>query len=128
MASQTNEINGAGYGNPYLDSLIWGCGWIGSNITYSFNSGSSSNPFVGNSEGKNWTPTETSAVADILLSYSAVCNLSFTRATDNSTTSNMALWLVGSERSLLGKFQVPDGTYLQTSGVFNYEGIGYSDL
>jgi serralysin len=131
MAYQTNKIKGSGYGNPYLDSLIWGDGWIGSEITYSFNSGSTSHPLLGSFEGKSWTPTETSAVADILLSYSAVCNLSFTRATDNSTTSNMALWSVSSSymgTNLLGIFLNPDGTYPQISGGFNYDGIGYSDL
>jgi hypothetical protein len=28
MADQDNTIPGSGYGNVYVDSLIWGAGWV----------------------------------------------------------------------------------------------------
>ena len=39
MAYQTTNILGSGYGNKYVDALVWGDRWVGTPITYSFNNG-----------------------------------------------------------------------------------------
>jgi hypothetical protein len=55
MATQDNSVPGSGYGNPYLDSLIWGCAWTGGPITYSFGSGPIPDPNIPGVSGYDWT-------------------------------------------------------------------------
>jgi Ca2+-binding RTX toxin-like protein len=130
MAIQNNNISGSGYGNAYVDSLIWGNGWTGSPITYSFRSGSNFKASYGSFYGYTWSLAETAAVTSILDSYAAVCNVSFSREVDNSTSANLAFWSLDSTEmpTSIGRFDIPNGEYSQLYGTFNWEGTGYKYL
>ena len=130
MAYQTTLISGSGYGNIYVDALIWGDGWIGSDITYSFDSGSHYSLVYGAISGAVWNDSEISAVNSVLTSYSAVCNLTFIQNPNNYSTSNLSLWSLGSSKmgTNSGLFQTPDGTNPQIEGYFNYSIPGYFEL
>ena len=127
MATQDNTIAGSGYGNVYIDSLIWGDGWTGSPITYSFRSGIDYKTGYGYFAGASWSSAETNAVASILNSYSAVCNVTFSRSADNSTSANLGFWSVSSyvTGGHQGEFETPNNTHPQLSGYFNYSDPGY---
>ena len=127
MTYQTTLIPGSGYGNTFIDSLIYGDRWVGSVITYSFNSGATYGAQYGYISGDNWLPSERSAVASVFSSYSAVCNLTFQNVTDNSSSSNLAFWSLSSWYMGLnqGAFDTPNGVYSQLYGYFNYSDPGW---
>lgn len=140
MATQNDSIAGSGYGNVYLDSLIWGCGWSFTTsptpITYSFDSGSLTavESSIGAFTGNVWTDTEKNAFRMALANYSSVCNLQFSEVADNTRTADIAWWLVPSPSTLdnngaLGLHEVPNGSYSDTLGYFNVsdESWGYLD-
>src|SRR4051812_40817697 len=93
-ALQDNSVAGHGYGNTYIDSLVWGCGWQGGPVTYWFGSGactpnsSDVAPFV----GASWTPAQMDAFTTALANYSAVCGLTF-QASASQGAANMVWWL-----------------------------------
>ena len=139
MATQNDSIAGSGYGNPYIDSLIGGCAWSGTSISYSFRSGNGSlYPLYPESYsayyGSEWIQTEQDAFALAFSEYSAVCNLTFTQNSVNDPNANIGLWSVDdatmSELSspgtlTLGIFFPPNGTFLQIPGGFNWEAPGW---
>ena len=130
MATQNNNIAGSGYGNGYIDSLIAGDGWTGSPITYSFRSGSNFSATYRKFYGYSWSSAETDAVASVLNSYSAVCNVTFSRITDNSISANLAFWSLTSSvmGSFQGSFDTPNGDWAQLYGYFNGSDSGYRYL
>lgn len=131
MAYQSTFFPSSGSGSPYIDSLLWGHGWAGTlPITYSFNSGATYGAAYGFFSGFSWTASEINAVNNVFNSYSAVCNISFARFANNSSSSNLALWsldstVMGDDQ---GRFNVPDGAYAQLYGYFNYEAVGLETL
>ena len=126
MAYQTDSIAGSGYGNVYIDSLVWGCGWAGVSATepiyYYFGSGSvpSSDSSIGAFTGKTWTTTEKSAFASALAEYSSVCNLKFAETT-NYEQADLVEWKAGNANmsGYLGMHEVPDETWSNIYGYFN---------
>lgn len=129
MATQTTKMKGSGYGNPYIDSLVWGCKWSGT-VTYSFGP-------AGNSiDGQNtitFTDPEKAMFREVFQSYSNVCNIKFSEVPFllNSTKANIVEWKVDSLSSdpgfiTLGWHDVPDNTYLQNWGMFSTGGDYWS--
>jgi len=129
MAIQSNSIKGSGYGNPYIDSLIWGCGWLPGagltslSLTYCFGSGLSSNhpSDYGSVNGLSWTSLEIGAFQSALNSYMAVANINFVQ-TNSPSSANLVFWKLTSATmgaNTLGMFDVPNQQYSQLYGYFN---------
>jgi serralysin len=124
MAMQDNSIAGSGYGNAYIDSLIWGCRWTGGSITVGFGTGINSYNYFGYA----WEPHEIAAFERAFAAFEAVCNVDFVVTTD---TADMMLWSVDNAdigAGVAGMFDVPDETYPQTDGNFNWEYESWSFL
>lgn len=130
MATQTTRIKGSGYGNPYIDSLVWGCKWTNGAVTYSFG------PSGYNIDGEtslNFSDAEKAMFKEILQSYSNVCKIIFTEVpfAINSKSNNIVEWKVDSLSSTpglitLGWHDVPDNSYTQNWGVFSTGGDYWS--
>ena len=116
MATQDNSVPGSGYGNPYLDSLIWGCGWTGSPITYYF-AGSNNHPAA-----YDWFGYEKQAFTKAVQLYENVANIDFLEV-GTIGQADMVEWLVDSSilDGFLGYHDVPDGTYDQAYGYYNID-------
>jgi serralysin len=126
MAEQNDDVAGSGYGNVYIDSLIWGCGWSGDTIYVAFGTGLNSYNYI----GYEWTHEEITAFNRAFDAYEAVCNISFTVVNDLDA-ADMLLWTVDSDdigATTLGMFDVPDEAYPQTDGMFNWEYEGWQYL
>jgi serralysin len=130
-------ISGSGYGNVFVDSLIWGGGkWTGGPITYYFASGAyptdPSDPFgpANNPIGRAWSATEKAAFETALQLYENVANIEF-QEVGAYGDANLAWWLLdnkGIDRSL-GRHQVPDGDFnVPLDGAFNYSHGSWSNL
>lgn len=129
MAIQTNDIPGSGYGNVYIDSLVWGCGWSDTStpIRYWFGSGpvAEFDSSIGAFEGRTWTPTEQSAFVAAMAQYSAVSNLTFTEASSGGEGAADIVWWLAPETAMgagsLGLHEVPDESWTPIYGYFNYD-------
>ena len=138
MAAQTNSIAGSGYGSAYIDSLIWGCGWTGytsSPITYYFGSGylPASDSSIGAFTGDAWSNAEKTAFTMALANYTSVCNLKFTEA--SSASSADIVWWQAPQSAMtiggqvmLGLHEVPDTSYPNIYGYFNYQDSSWNYL
>ena len=144
MAYQTSTTPGSGYGNPYIDSLVWGCQWTNTgtwgqtsiaspiNITYSFGYGlDGSQSFI----GASWSDSEKLAFETALNLFESVCNIDFTQTDYTSTynnQSNIVFYLTPESfwgrAGVLGMFEVPDGTWSSNYGYFNYEHPTWNNL
>lgn len=145
MAYQTSATPGSGYGNPYIDALIWGCQWTNVQnvaaqgtvsqpviITYSLGFGIL--PYTSVSSPV-WTSNQANAVQAALNCFSNVCNVSFSQLTYTSTyslQSNLVFYQVPytyfGSNSILGMFEVPDGTFTSNWGYFNYNNSTWNNL
>lgn len=141
MATQTTNIQGSGYGNPYIDSLIWGCKWTGGTVTYTFGQDGYA---IDGQPTLAYTDAERAMFREILGTYSSVCNITFKEVqfAINTSSVNMVEWKVASiggtpDYIILGWHDVPDGTYIQNWGVFSTGGdywstsrgsVGYSTV
>ena len=135
MATQNDSIAGSGYGNVYLDSLIWGCGWSFSTsptaITYSFASGdlATSESSIGAFTGSAWTEIEKDAFRMALNNYSSVCNLQFVESTAQTTDLK---WWKAPESAMgagsLGLHEVPNAAYASIYGYFNVDDPSWAYL
>lgn len=129
MATQTTNVNGSGYGNLYLDSLIWGCGWtgIGTPIRYWYGSGfvPAADSSIGQFTGAAWGNTAKSAFATAMDQYSAVSNLIFTEAQSGSAEDADIVWWLAPQSAMgagaLGMHEVPDASWTPIYGYFNYQ-------
>ena len=135
MATQNGSIVGSGYGNVYLDSLIWGCGWSYATsptaITYSFGTGLlfSSESSIGAFIGGIWTDAEKNAFRMALANYSSVCNLQFAEST--AETTDLKWWKAPSSamgESSLGLHEIPENIYPSTYGYFNQDSASWGYL
>lgn len=135
MATQNGSIAGSGYGNVYLDSLIWGCGWSYSTsptaITYSFGTGllSASDSSIGAFVGGIWTDTEKDAFRMALANYSSVCNLQFVES--SAATTDLKWWKAPSSAmgdGTLGLHETPDGSFPSIYGYFNQDDPSWAYL
>ena len=147
MANQTTLTPGSGYGNPYVDSLVWGCQWTEISggfgpgtvanpidITYSFGSGLAIGG-LGPLNGVSWLIPEQNAFNNALQLYENICNINFvqTSYTSNySAQSNIVFYLVPASYfggdQVLGMFEVPDASYTSNYGYFNYQNTSWSNL
>jgi Ca2+-binding RTX toxin-like protein len=130
-------VNGSGYDNPYVDSLIWGGGrWANGPITYSFASGTySSDPSdpwdPPSGFGVSWESSETAALQAALQLYSNVANIQFQQAASYAD-ADLAWWQL-SEHDLdgfLGLHQIPEqpGATAPIDGFFNYSDEAWANL
>ena len=135
MATQNGSIAGRGYGNVYLDSLIWGCGWSYATsptaITYSFGTGLlfSSESSIGAFIGGIWTDAEKNAFRMALANYSSVCNLQFAEST--AETTDLKWWKAPSSamgENSLGLHEIPENIYPSTYGYFNQDSASWGYL
>src|SRR5690349_18988722 len=116
MATQIDNISGSGYGNTYIDALVWGCKWSAAPITYWFGSGAE-----GEFTGDSWSDDEKGAFRAALDNYEAVCDVSFDEAVDQ-TSANIVWWLAPDAwLGALGMHEVPNGENTQAYGYFGYE-------
>ena len=140
--SINTNVPGSGYGNPYIDSLIWGAGkWNGGTITYWFGQPAdftSAAAIHGQTSSLNskttlhsWTSAAETAFQRAFDEFAAVCGLTFQLAS-SAATANIDLWLMPHIREnsdLLGEFEVPahrqDG---QEWGFFNDSSPGFANL
>lgn len=132
MATQTTNIPGSGYGNIYVDSLIWGCKWMGDPVEYWFGSGylNGADSSIGAFTGREWSQAEMDAFEFALSQYEAVCNLEF-EAAESFAAADMVWWLAPESamgEGSLGMHEVPDGSYPQIYGYFNYDEPSWNNL
>lgn len=135
MATQSNLIPGSGYGNSYVDSLVWGAGWVGGPVKYSFGAGPvpAIDSSIGAFTGVNWVQAERDAFALALDQYSSVSGLTFELAASPSQ-ANMVWWLASNAdfaefgSGILGMHEVPDGSYPQIYGYYNYQHSTWDNL
>ena len=117
MATQVN-FSGSADDNAYINSLVWGCKWSGSPITYAF--GVKGYTLDG-AATLNWSTAEKLMFKDILTAYSSVCNVVFKEVAlkVNSAAANLVEWKtydIGDD--VLAWHEVPDNTYVQTWGLY----------
>jgi serralysin len=108
MANVNKNSPGSGYGNPYLDSLIWGGKWGGGTIGYSFGSLSS----VSNGVGYSWLSDEKTAFQQAVQIYANVCNVHFAEVAPAQAD---VIWWLADQTSFLGTsalalHEPPDGS------------------
>ena len=122
MANQTSDMPGSGYGNPYIDSLVWGCKWTDGPVTYWLDSG----PVVDRNWGAflaaDWSAKETALFTTAMSAYSAVCNITFAVA-DSEADANI-VWRLAPRTAMSvsrGEQEAPTGQYDQIFGDFNYQ-------
>ena len=108
--------DGSGYGNAYLDSLIWGCRWNPDpgdppgplHISYFFGEGTDPHNTV---TGRAWQAHEETAFRTIFQLYENVANLVLDEV-DSYDEADTVEWLVQSpifgDPSLLGYHELPD--------------------
>jgi Ca2+-binding RTX toxin-like protein len=125
MATQDTTVSGSGYGNPYLDSLIWGARWTGGAIAYYFGSGSI--PDDPSASGYTWLDYERSAFRAAVQLYENVCNVDFQEVGSYADT-DIAWWLITDSYAggALGFHDVPDGTFDPAYGYFNADHFTWS--
>ena len=137
MAMQSDNVPGSGYGNVYLDSLIWGTAWTGiaTPIRYWFGSGAvaAADSSIGAFTGAAWTDPEKSAFETAIAQYSAVSNLIFTAAASGSAANADIVWWLASAPDMggggyLGMHEVPDASYPNIYGYFNYQHPSWQSL
>src|SRR5262245_47454315 len=110
MADQTTGVPGSGYGNPYLDSLIWGCGWTGGPISVFFGSGTDP---LGFGDGSPWLDYEMDAFRTALQLLESVCNIEFVEV-DSYAEADIAWWHAGNAAlgtTTLGVHEVPEADF-----------------
>ena len=146
MAYQNNSTPGSGYGNQYIDSLVWGCQWTNTgawgqtstaspvNITYSFGEGVATSG-TGTFIGASWFDSEKLAFETALNLFENVCNVDFSQTAytpSYANQSNTVFYLTPDSfwggSGILGMFEVPDGTYTSNYGYFGYEHPSWNNL
>ena len=119
MADQDTTVAGSGYGNEYVDSLIWGAaGWSGGPILYHFASGEM--PDIPGAFGYEWYGYEQDAFRQAVQLFENVCNIDF-QEVGSYAESDIAWWLVPPSylQGDLGAHDIPDGQWPVTYGWYN---------
>lgn len=139
MAFQTELTPGSGYGNTYVDSLVFGSQW--STSPAYFGQFSVADPvsvryeFFGDdteSDGYtfySWTPTQISQFSEALKTFEHVCNLRFSPSTGVTDLYFLQLdstFFGGT--SILGMCETPDAKSDPNFGLFNRSAAQWSDL
>jgi serralysin len=139
LAFQTERTPGSGYGNPYVDSLIWGSQWTSSPTYYG--------PFSVTSPVKiryeffgddteyqgykfySWSPTQIVQFSRALETFEHVCNVRFSPSdgqTDLYFLQLDASFFGGT--SILGMCETPDAESDPNFGLFNRSAAEWGDL
>src|SRR5262245_29807645 len=127
MAEQDTTVPGWGYGNVYIDSLIWGARWTGSPITFYFGSGQI--PDSGGQNGYSWFGYEQDAFRLATQLFENVCNIDF-QEVNSYDQADIAWWLVPNSYlgGSLGQHDVPDGEWPVAYGWFNVGQPSWSEI
>jgi Ca2+-binding RTX toxin-like protein len=113
MADQDTSVAGSGYGNPYLDSLIWGTRWANGPILYYFGSGSAIDEFGDPFVGHAWRSFEIDAFIRATQLFENVCNIDF-QAAPSQDAADIVWWAVDTAylgQGTLGAHEIPDQTH-----------------
>ncbi|WP_315986524.1 M10 family metallopeptidase C-terminal domain-containing protein [Microvirga sp. Mcv34] len=129
MASIRSSVAGSGYGNPYVDSLVWGgSAWniAGGPIKVWFGQGRDftsanvahgpSDVLVSGASARNWTDPEKAAFDYAMRVYESVCGLTFARA-NTVAEANIVWWKTDLSGGTLGIHELPYDE--QSWGYFN---------
>src|SRR5262245_57452247 len=103
MATMNDAVLGSGYGNPYIDSLIAGCGWSGSPITYYF--GTHADYYY----AYTWFGYEQQAFRNAVQLFENVANIDFQQVSTYGQ-ADMVEWLLDSNSlgDVIGYHELPD--------------------
>lgn len=125
MADQDTTVAGSGYGNVYIDSLIWGARWTGTPITYHFASGN----IPGGGTGFAWFDYEQAAFRQATQLFENVCNIDF-QEVGSINQADIAWWLVPGSylNGSLGRHEVPDGPSDPVNGWYNVDQPSWSQI
>lgn len=139
MAFQTERTPGIGYGNSYIDSLVWGSQWSSSTfyagpfpvddpviVQYEF---FGDNEYYQGYKFYVWSPTQISQFSEALRVFEHVCNLRFSPAADVADLYFLQLdsTFFGGTNTL-GLCEVPDAQSDPNLGLFNYSASQWRDL
>ncbi|MGO4523733.1 M10 family metallopeptidase [Microvirga sp. 2MCAF35] len=120
MASIRGSVPGSGYGNAYVDSLIWGGSawditrgpikvWFGQSADFAAASAvhGPSDILTSGASAQNWTDTEKSAFDYAAQVYESVCGLTFEFAS-SAADADIVWWKTGLAGDTLGLHELPD--------------------
>jgi serralysin len=120
VASIRGFVQGAGYGNPYVDSLVWGGTawnaasgpikvWFGQSGDFAAASAvhGSSDILTSSASIKNWTAAEKAAFDYATQIYEGVCGLTFELA-GSAAEADIVWWKTSLGGDTLGLHELPD--------------------
>lgn len=129
MANTTTKVPGSGYGNAYIDSLIWGrYGWDHTSGPISVYFGQKSDftkaaaihgktDYLPNADAAiSWQQPEMNAFLSVLSKVQQLCGLTFTVA-PSVETANIVWWKTDLGGGILGAHEIPAAK--QNWGYFN---------
>ncbi|MBM6578844.1 M10 family metallopeptidase [Microvirga sp. BT689] len=138
MATIRNAVPGAGYGNIYVDSLIWGgTAWnttsepikvyFGQSGDFDAASGrhGPSEILTSGAQAQNWTDAEKDVFDYATFIYERVCGLRFQRASSVSE-ADIVWWKTAIGDDTLGIHELPSGS--QTWGYFDPSTPSWSNM
>ncbi|MBQ0823171.1 M10 family metallopeptidase C-terminal domain-containing protein [Microvirga sp. HBU67558] len=120
MASIRNSVPGTGYGNAYVDALVWGGTawntasgsikiWFGQSGDFAAASAvhGPSDILTSGLSTRNWTKAEKAVFDYAIQVYESVCGLKFELA-GSAAEANVVWWKMPLDGSTLGLHEVPD--------------------
>ena len=120
MASIRGSVQGTGYGNPYVDSLVWGGTawnaasgsikvWFGQSGDFAAASAvhGPSDILTSGASAKNWTAAEKAAFDYATQIYESVCELTFELA-GSAAEADIVWWKTSLGGDTLGLHELPD--------------------
>jgi Ca2+-binding RTX toxin-like protein len=125
-----DDVAGSGYGNPFVDSLIWGCRWVpdpgdpAGPLQISYHFGQAPDPFGSTFVFRQWSAREMDAFRLAFQLYENVANIEFTEVA-NFDDADMVEWVLPASQfdspMILGQHEVPDPslTLYPPYGYFN---------
>ncbi len=138
MASIRDSVPGSGYGNAYVDSLVWGGAawdvsrgpikvWFGRSADYAAASAvhGPSDVLASGASARNWTDAEMGAFDYAVQVFARVCGLTFELA-DSAAKADIVWWKTSLSGGTLGLHELP-GTG-QTWGYFDPAAASWSTL
>lgn len=139
MASQTELTLGSGYGNPYVDSLVWGSQWSTSTtyvgqfsvfdpvvVEYEF---FGDDAYYSGYKFYAWAPAQVDQFTEALSTFEHVCNLRFSPANDVADLYFLQLDSnFFGDTNTLGLCEIPDAESDPNLGLFNRSATEWSDL
>ncbi len=125
MASIDYDVADNGYGNAYLDSLIYGARWRGGTVTYAF----------GHTLGQTWSETEMLAFDRAFDLFEEITDLTFHNPGTTFGTNLIQFEVPGSTweplpggLTVLGDHELPGGLDSTTHGRYNVDHASWLEL